>query len=562
MSQTVHCAVKVLYPLRAVREAALGLAMVAVLAATAIAQTPLPRPSAENTLQVFVLDPDLLQAGLSVEAKTERARDIERRLDPDGLYVRVGIAVPYRTTGIEAYEAAQRARVPIALLGGPTMHHTHDWLDPSMLAEDLRNAQWLSDGTLGRGAERERLWACPSYYATAIRSARRAASTAMGRRVAELVTAYPGVVRLVAGPMEHCLSTAGYPERLADYSPWAVMQFRDWLTHHGAYGPGAELAQQGWPGGQVFADDPSPGSPAGAHASFNDQFGTAFDSWELRYLGWTAISPIAGDVSLLPPPGHDGYLAGGFDAPRSPTDSAALWELWQGFRRELVRVWAEEHLQLMRVECPGEVAIASVVYLPPEEAWREAAASTSCPQTGDIHLLDGEVDQITAWVRGGQLRNPWGAVVDVPYDPALGSSADQWLGPLVAEGARVIIIRAWEESTGGYGALAGSALEASLASWLEALDDHPLGSVPGLVYEPPPVSGLTVEALAEGNRVTWNTHPFEGIAARWEDWAPFAGYAVSRTHPEPLLLGTTKTASFMDTDPPPGARYHIRVLLR
>ena len=93
----------------------------------------------------------------------------------------------------------------------------------------------------------------------------------------------------------------GYPDSMADYSPWSVAQFRDWLTHRGPYGPGGELSGQGWEGGAAFADDPAPDVVAGGNVSLNERFGTRFGSWT-----WHAtIPPQRGraDGMDFPPPG-------------------------------------------------------------------------------------------------------------------------------------------------------------------------------------------------------------------------------------------------------------------
>lgn len=535
----------------------LGVALISLLAATSEGQILLPRPDADNTLQVFVLDPGLRAPDLDLEAKVARARELKRRIDPGGLYVRLGVALPYRERGTEVYEAAQRARLPVALLGGPTTHHTHDWLDPSTIARDLRNAQWLADGSLGAGSERERLWACPSIYAAPVTEARRAAADSMATRVTEIASAYPGVLRLLAGPMEHCLSTMGYPDSMADYSPWSVAQFRDWLTHRGPYGPGGELSGQGWEGGAAFADDPAPDTVAGGNVSLNERFGTRFGSWDLACHDPASGEAVLEGMDLLPPPG-----SAGFDAPRDDDAPPAFSAAWSEFREILVRDWAEEHLARLRAACPSDITLGAVVHLPPDQRWREIAASAAMPRRGDLVLLDGSVADILDFVGRAPVEGPWGAIVDVPYDPESGETAVDWLAPLVAVGARVLVIRAWEESAGGYAALASSRLEPTLAAWLESIDDRPLGSDPTVAFSPPPVRDVSTETRAEGNRVTWSTHPFEGVAVPWQEWAPFAGYAVSRTHPEPLLLGTTQGASFLDPNPPPGAQYAVRALLR
>jgi hypothetical protein len=562
MSRTVDCRGDGRDPLHRSPQLLAALLALLLVAGPAGAQRELPRPSPENTLKVYLLDPGLLNPDLTLDAKVDRARDLLRRIDPGGLYVGVGVALPYRPSGEEAFEAAFRTRIPIALLGGPTTHHTHDWLPADTVTSDLRNAQWLADGTLGLGSERERLWACASVYASEIVAHRTAASRAMAERVTEIEASHPGVVDLVAGPLEHGLSTTGYPDRYADYSPWTVAEFRDWLTHRGIYGPDGSRAGEGWPGGAHLADDPSPARSAGEGRSFNEVFGTSFESWHLRIHEPTRGGPIVDTSVLSPGPGDGGYLRGGFDAPRAPNTLSPLWAAWTQFRAELVRHWAEDHLPELRSALPHEVSAAAVVHLPGDPAWAALSAGAAEPEGADLVLFDGRPADILEAAAARDSAVPWGAIVDVPVPMPADSSARGWLGPLVDRGARVLVIRAWEDSSGGYGALALSNLEAEVAGWLETMDDRPRGAKPGERFAPPAVREVAVEQQEDGNRVTWSTHPFEGIAIQWRDWQPFSEFAVSRTHPQPLRLGTTTDAHFIDVDPPQGARYEVRALVR
>lgn len=129
-----------------------------------------------------------------------------------------------------------------------------------------------------------------------------------------------------------------------DYSPYAITEFRDWLMHKGIYnvtegqypGEGAHthiigplLTISGAQRSQ-FYDDPTPADSNGTGASFNQHFGTAFTTWNLRYWDLELFpDPITNESFDASPESGTGFAAGGFDAPRdSFASSTPFWKAW------------------------------------------------------------------------------------------------------------------------------------------------------------------------------------------------------------------------------------------
>ncbi len=139
-------------------------------------------------------------------------------------------------------------------------------------------------------------------------------------------------------------STPYEDQIIADYSPFVILEFRDWIRNTGMYGPGGAYEGQGRAASGTLYSDPVTGL-----ASFNTDFGTTFSTWDLEYFNWSLDDPIDGDPKAIPhsvsgapgwsplPSSGPDFIAGGFDAPRVWNEySPEFWQLWLTFRELLV----------------------------------------------------------------------------------------------------------------------------------------------------------------------------------------------------------------------------------
>jgi hypothetical protein len=209
--------------------------------------------------------------------------------------------------------------------------------------EDRRNFQWFMDGS----AERESF----SRYARKLRRHLEAKMRAFAAMLVEVIQEYPDTFGTCAGDGEVELSsdrlnedTPYQSQILADYSPFTILEFRDWVRHTGMYGTGGKYEGQGRAASGVrYVDDVT------GLANFNQDFGTPFTTWDLKYFNWSLDDPIDHDPEAIKvqvystpawtpfPTSGPNYIAGGFDAPRSWNQySAAFWQLWLEFRQALV----------------------------------------------------------------------------------------------------------------------------------------------------------------------------------------------------------------------------------
>ena len=239
--------------------------------------------------------------------------------------------------------------------------HTQPGLIP-LWDQDIRCYQWRLDGkswyfsaglntgdVILPGELRDSAVYSPSRLCTPVRTKLMTQINTDAKDVLKIMSMYPGVISILNGIIEEELAMGGQKDNnyLADYSPYAITEFRDWLRHTGIYddvsgtnkGEGAPAAIIGnlisinGVSRSQFYDDPTPDNANGTGQSFNAKFGTAFTTWSLMYYDLTAFpNPIVApkvktDFNPTPLSGY-GFIAGGFDAPRVVNAANSYWNAW------------------------------------------------------------------------------------------------------------------------------------------------------------------------------------------------------------------------------------------
>jgi Domain of unknown function (DUF4214) len=377
---------------------ALGAAVLATSwAGPAVAAPDMPAPSYANTLYVFLYD-----APITTDATYAASRDaLLARVTP-GPYARVGFTTYYPV------DLPWKADLANPVLSSPSrsyiegilqrlqrdglVYHVSAMLGMSRFfgmyedakREDRRNAQWFLDnliappGLTAAQTARE-AWVTPSRYARKLRRHMEAKTRAFAKRFLELQSAYPDTLISASGDAEAELSEARVDDHLpynaqmiADYSPFTVLEFRDWLLHTGLYADGGPYGGQGYKKRRREDFEQGAGALTPENlARFNATFGTAFTSWRLEYFDWSLDDPIDGDKQRLkfrryrkatfePLPTSGGkYVGGGFDAPRAALDpSKKWWKLWHKFRQKMVANFARDVATWMTQPVAGEPTLA------------------------------------------------------------------------------------------------------------------------------------------------------------------------------------------------------------
>lgn len=209
--------------------------------------------------------------------------------------------------------------------------------------QDRRNMQWYSDQTSAPG------WMTYSAYARRLRRVQELYIREFGRAIAEKMQANPGILVAITGDGESEMTYAKFRDltnpgnpadrRWADYSPFAVLEFRDWLTGRGLYATGGPLSGDAYQQAARYTADPSPSVDGnGDGHTLNGDFGTVFSSWDLRYFNWSlsdaeTAGAIAGGTSVPFPGGSPD----GFDPPRTYQPGNPWFDAWNYFRQSMLR---------------------------------------------------------------------------------------------------------------------------------------------------------------------------------------------------------------------------------
>jgi len=336
------------------------------------------------------------------------------------------------------------------------------------------------------------------------------------KEIHRVMNQYPNVVAAVNASIEEELATAGEKNDalLADYSPFAVTEFRDWLRHTGKYDDTAgEYAGQGAPEEIVgpfvrihgalrspFYDDPSPRLAGGTGQSFNQRFGTNFSTWTLRFWDLARFPAPITDKSFSPSPSTGpGATSGGFDAPRRRDPADKFWNAWSwdvpdhggqyppgnpdrpafGFRQFAIKHFVSDVLDeaihagipqamLYAHQIPGEEVSPSRVRSGGDPLWTgrcESSGTLGITRFGPI-----TVSKLT------QYSHDWGifewhpAPDRKPDDPAVYDAAMKALDAYVPAGGHVFFA-GWWQAGGKLDAvmpLNDSRFAAALHDWIAA----------------------------------------------------------------------------------------------
>jgi hypothetical protein len=235
---------------------------------------------------------------------------------------------------------------------------THSGGVPIDGSRDLRQYQWRLDGKTYEGAApapvngvisyapRDWQTPTPSRYCHSVHTAMEKLVGKNADEIRIVMDKYPGVIVVVNCCIEEELAGNGEAtdEQLADYSPFAVAEFRDWLRHTGEYDDAVgKYKHQGAPEAIVgkfipyhgectcpFYNDPRPDISSGRRPTFDQTFDVHFTSWSLRSWDLDRFPLRITDPQFTPAPdeGAFGNTPGGFDAPRSRDIANPYWNAW------------------------------------------------------------------------------------------------------------------------------------------------------------------------------------------------------------------------------------------
>lgn len=593
----------------------------------------LPRGSNENCFYILPLFERIRVPGaLTLEEKRQEILRMKAQLGSGNLYHRLGFSSIY------APNVESEVRPVLQMLQEAGLHygvifalqsHTRNPLR-AIAEKDLRLFQWRKDGIDWKGSytssgnlevpedERDYKVPTPSRYAKSLRTYNSLQAREWAGSVKKLMIDFPGVITCINGPIEEELAIGGNSntDKLGDYSPIAITEFRDWLRHSGLYeassgknkGEGASeliignlISFNGTPRSQ-FYDDPSPAENNGTGVSFNDFFGTDFKTWSLRYWDLDMYPSAITDPTFdCTPESGRGFCSGGFDAPRILNGQSKFWSAWTydmpdqggfypagnptspafGFRQFMVRNFVRDLFdEIAAVGIPREIMYAHQipgdVFLGFTGAGARNRSSASTIWSGYLEKSGtvgitrfGSIDPSFMT----QYADDWGIFewhtlpnAD-PNSQTLYNTSLNHINNYYQHKCHYLFPGWWKQIADTEDKrfpLNDSQFANAIRDFVQSRSEvpyHQQGTTHD--YTPPQVIGLS--GKIDGNKLLslkWNEHIWTDLLQKWSDWGQFAHFEVQTSSDGINWTNSTKTTQpiFSVALEGPSAKVRVRAV--
>lgn len=593
----------------------------------------LPRGSTENSFYILPIFESIRVPGsLTLEAKRAQFLKMKQQLGNGNLYHRLGFSFIY-SPGADAEvrqvcTLAKEYGVHLGLIFGLQSHTRDDFR--AVAANDLRLFQWRKDGNDWKGSftstgtvevpedQRDYKIPTPSRYATPLREYNALQVVAWAESVKKLMTDFPGVVTCINGPIEEELAIGGMnnPDKLADYSPFAITEFRDWLRHSGLYDASSgKFASEGASklligdfinlNGTMrsqFYDDPTPDVSNGTGVSFNQFFGTNFSTWSLRYWDLDMYTDAITDVNFdCTPESGAGFCSGGFDAPRILDPSSKFWRVWSydipdqggvypagnpgtpafGFRQNLTHNMVRDLFELIAsAGLPREIMYAHQI---PGEALANFTGQAPRNRSSASTIWSGllEKSKTVGITRFGdinpalmtQYANDWGifewhtAPNADPGTQALYTASINALNNYYQHNVHYLFPGWWSviaPDNNSIFPLNDSRFADAIKDFMTAREEVPYNQQ-GTThdYTPPKVLGITgFIDEAKILNVKWSERIWLDLLQKWNDWSQFANFEVQLSPDGTNWSQSEKTsiAGFTKSNPEKSIKIRVRAI--
>lgn len=479
--------------------------------------------------------------------------------------------------------------------------------------EDIRNAQWFNDNNLTsksglkEGEINDNVFTSFSRYARKPRKHLETKVNAAFKFLKSVQDQNRDLLLIISAPGEAELNSIfSNPQKalqdyFCDYSPFAVLEFRDWLKHEGLYGNGGKYEGEGYEmGGTRYQG-------ADGLQNFNKDWGTNFMSWNLKYYNWGLSDPVDTDYTdninrdpnILPfsqykfdgmmPQSGNRFIPGGFDPPRimEPKGKYPFWDLFQDFREIMVYNFVKDmssiarnsgfaknhyfthqipadYLWGTRPNDPG-ISLNDRYYSSASPLW----TADAFPDTG-MGATMYDVNFKTYYGRTSQyavpaissMSNNWGVLeynpevifsnkiedinsVDVIYPQIM---------RLYDANVHVVNFYKWEDDKEGLSyRFKGTNREYAAKKFFDAVKDKARQPV-GTSFIPPCVGSFNGGYDKTGDlvKLTWSPKIWSDLKFQWTDWGDFKEFIIYRGYSENFLcdheseIGRTTGFSYTD----------------
>jgi len=536
-----------------------------------------------------------------------------------------GIA-DFKTKGNELVLAAKRKGVRLHLvLTSGLARGLAIYKDAKV--EDIRNAQWYNDNKLAADDQISDPAAMETYvfgtfsrYARKMRANLEAKARAAMRFLKQVMVDNPETLVAISGWGEAEMNKGrlnnkqNLQDYFCDYSPFAVLEFRDWIRHTGEYDDATGKYK-----GQGFRDGPKYKGAAGL-ALFNTDFGTDFKTWSLKYYDWSLLDDYDAqpedsannDPHRIPlssyshgkmmPASGPNFIAGGFDPPRNMTRADKFLNLWGEFRETLVANFARDAARWASEsgitsdhwfshQIPADCLFGSDPDAPIKNPRYYSSASPI--STADVTPFGSPGATIYDQKFPPDIFPPVFARTTDHALPAISSMSPVWAimeydpegylpGHDVPQsspefildqymrvyeaGPTLINFWRWRDVTEEH-TIKGMNKEIALRSFIRRIRDRARSKDLSVVFAPPRVTGVEATFLSSPPAVEVKMSPkiWEGQPWEWKVWGDFGGFEIFRGA-EPgfpadaaHLVAKTKDDSFTDTAVSPRQIYFYKV---
>ena len=493
--------------------------------------------------------------------------------------------------------------------------------------EDIRNTQWYNDNKLASdsqitdpGALYSYIFGTFSRYARKMRANIEAKTKAAVAFLKQTRDENPDVLIAVSGWGEAemnfgRLSGGGPQDFFCDYSPFAVLEFRDWIQHAGMYDDTFGLYK-----GQSYTQGGTKYQGALGLSQFNTDFATSFSTWDLKYFNWSLADDydqnpeddVNNDPNRIPwtsyshdnmiPDSGSNYVPGGFDPPRTMVPGNKFYDLWNLFRETMVANFVKDLAKwASEADFPSDKWYSHQVpadYLfgtnPSMSVKNERYYSSASPMWTaniqpyasagatiyDIKFYDSNSQQYW-FARTSQYAVPamaamspnWAIMEFDPESYPFGMGIVQSDVPTILNqymnvyNNHVHLINFYEWLDRGDHQIKGMNKEEALRQFIEKVRDQARSLDLNKVFDPPKVVGLSGAFVPATSHIQlqltgriWNGQPWN-----WKDWGDFIRFQVFRgTDPNFIadsshLIGTTDTYQHADSSIQAGQAYFYKV---
>jgi len=241
-------------------------------------------------------------------------------------------------------------------------------LDLNHADDDLDYTPRLSGSSANSSILNDYVFNTFSRYARKLRGHLEAKVEAIFSYLKRKQAANPDVTIIVSAPGESEMNfhrtnhSTPIQDYFCDYSPFSVLEFRDWIRHEGLYATGEKYAGQGYENGGSRYQGSS------GLSKFNGDFGTSFSTWDLKYYNWSLTDAVDQDYTNstdpdpkailiskysyngMKPSSGSNYKSGGFDPPRVMQEVGAndFYDLWHNFRETQVANYVKDMTNIAR----------------------------------------------------------------------------------------------------------------------------------------------------------------------------------------------------------------------